>query len=80
MTAWAANLESINRYYDSDSEIFKNSSEPALLAQQQRLLVRYDTFAAVYQFTQVNPSESAPVFIFISHSIVSCVRHVTLFV
>ena len=70
MTAWAANLECVNRSYDSDSEVFKNSSEPALLAQQQRLLVRYDTFAAVYQFTQVNPSESVPVVFFMSHCIV----------
>ena len=54
MTAWAANLESTSTFFYLDSESFRNTTDPTLLAQQQRHYIRYDTFASVYQFTQVN--------------------------
>ena len=55
LTAWAANARSVNSYFDSDAAIYKDSDSAALRAQQQRLLMQYDVFAAVYQFTQVSP-------------------------
>jgi hypothetical protein len=53
LAAAAAGVKSIDSFYDSDSELFKNATSLSLLAQQQRLVMQYDIFAAVYQFTQV---------------------------
>jgi len=53
LTAWAANVRSVNSYYESASEPYKNSTVPSLQVQQQRLLMQYDIWASVYQFTQV---------------------------
>ena len=73
MTAWAANLESLSTFYDLDSESFRNTTDPTLLVQQQRLYIRYDTFASVYQFTQVNPS--CPLFMFSGRGIALLFLH-----
>jgi hypothetical protein len=54
LTAWAANARSVNSYFDSDAAIYKDTDSADLRAQQQRLLLQYDVFAAVYQFTQVS--------------------------
>jgi hypothetical protein len=54
LTAWASNARSVNSYFDSDAAIYKDTDSAALRAQQQRLLLQYDVFAAVYQFTQVS--------------------------
>ena len=53
LTAWAANARSVNSYYESASEPYDNSTVPSLQAQQQLLLMQYDIWASVYQFTQV---------------------------
>ena len=53
LTAWAANVRSVNSFYESDSEPYKNSTVPSLQAQKQLLLMQYDIWASVYQFTQV---------------------------
>ena len=55
LTAWAANARSVNSYYESASEPYQNTSVPSLQAQQQLLLMQYDIWASVYQFTQVTP-------------------------
>ncbi len=49
-------MRSVNSFYESDSEPYKNSTVPSLQAQQQLLLMQYDIWASVYQFTQVNGS------------------------
>lgn len=53
LAATAANVKSIDSFFDSESEPFKNATSLPLLAQQQRLMMQYDIFATVYQFTQV---------------------------
>lgn len=58
-------MESSSTFYDLDSESFRNTTDLTLLAHQQRLYIRYDTFASVYQFTQVNPS--CPLVMFSGH-------------
>ena len=60
LTAWAANARSVNSYYESASEPYDNSTVPSLQAQQQLLLMQYDIWASVYQFTQVKACTVLP--------------------